>query len=153
MKLLLQTIPGNWKEVLGKTCSARLGHATHYKVKAGTAGLDVPCPMSLTIPPGQKGFKIHLGVRVEPDHHFWLVPRSSISKKHLRMSNSIGVIDKDYRGELILVVDNVKASAVNVLKGERLCQIVSMTGSQIRFSFGKVNMNTERGENGFGSTS
>ncbi|GMI00236.1 hypothetical protein TrST_g8625 [Triparma strigata] len=150
MKLILQTIRENWKEVLDKTC---VGESHNWRVKKGSAGLDIPCPMSLTIPPGQKGFRVHLGVRVEPDHHFWLVPRSSISKKHLRMSNSVGLIDMDYRGELIMVVDNVKASAVNVLKGERLCQIVAMNGSQISFSFGKVDMNTERGEGGFGSTS
>jgi len=150
MKLILQTDPENWEKVLEKTCET---HSDGWCVKAGSAGLDVPCPMSLTIPPGQKEYKIHLGVKVKPDSHFWLVPRSSISKKGLRMCNSVGLIDIDYRGELIMMVDNVKPQPKNVLKGERLCQIVSMTGSQIQFEFGSVLNDTERGEGGFGSTS
>ena len=151
MKLILQTNQDHWSGVLEKTCERT--DSGEWCVKNGSAGLDVPCPMSLTVPPGKQGFKIHLGVRVQPDHHFWLVPRSSISKTPLRMSNSIGLIDIDYRGELIMVVDNHKPIGYNVLKGHRLCQIVAMQGSQIQFEFGQVNMNTQRGEGGFGSTS
>lgn len=165
MFLILQTDPENWREVIEKTCEPYSDewrvkpygewcvNSDWWRVKPGSAGLDIPCPMNLTIPPGQKGFKIHLGVRVKSSWHFWLVPRSSISKTSLRMSNSVGLIDIDYRGELIMVVDNIKPRAVNVLKGTRLCQIVSMSGQKLMFRFGSVLNDTERGEGGFGSTS
>ena len=144
MHLILQTIPQNWENVIVKTCDPKPEPVGTWNVKQGSAGLDVPCPMSLTIPAGKLGFKIHLGVRIMPEHHFWLVPRSSIAKTSLRMSNTIGLINVGYRGELIMCVDNLKPIPVNVLKGTRLCQIVSMNGSNISFQFGNVMNETMR---------
>lgn len=152
MHLIIDSDPSYWQDSLKKTCFQNgLPNKNSWRVNEGNCGLDIPCPMNLTVPPGVKGFKIHLGVKVQPEHHFWLVPRSSISKTPLRMSNSIGLIDVSFRGELIFVVDNISTRTFDVLKGTRLCQIVSMTGSNIMFDFGSVNK-TNRGSGGFGST-
>ena len=51
----------------------------------------------------------------------------------------------------MFVVDNISTAPYVLKKGRRICQIVSMTGSQIRFTFGKVDQ-TDRGAGGFGST-
>lgn len=85
--------------------------------------------------------------------HYWMPPRSSISKTGLIMMNSIGVIDKSYRGELIAALWNSTDKEVTVEKGQRLVQIVSPTMD----SFSRVEVvnsldTTERGEGGFGST-
>lgn len=149
MHLVLHTIRENWVHVIKRTCETT---GSGLKVSSENAGLDIPCPMSIRIPKGTTGFKIHLGVKIKSDKHFLIVPRSSLSKTTLRMSNSVGVIDKGYRGELVFVVDNLKPIPVNVLKGQRLCQIIAPSLEQITFEFGSVTADTTRGENGFGST-
>ena len=153
MKLTLETNSDNWREVCEKLCTRRSIHGVldGWQVQAGNAGLDIPIPTDITVPPGKMGFKIHLGVKTQPGHHYWLAPRSSISKTPLRMSNSMGLIDISYRGELVFVVDNMKTLPYVLKKGRRICQIVSMTGSQIYFNFGKVNK-TKRGAGGLGSS-
>jgi len=109
------------------------------------------------IPMGLKArlVKISRGVggdSVETDSHFWLVPRSSIFKTPLMMANSVGVIDKSYRGELMAPVRS-NGSEYNVDIGERLFQIVAPDMGWIRYvkivdELGQ----TTRGEGGFGST-
>ena len=150
MHLILQTNPDDWAKP--KESAVFDGKKWTYSVNPENAGLDVPCPMSLTIQPGQRGVKIHLGVKAKPSKHFMIVPRSSISKTPLRMSNSVGIIDQTYRGELIFCVDNVSAQPFNVLKGMRLCQIIAPDLGPITFEFGMVRNDTTRGEGGFGST-
>ena len=151
LHLVLETDPDHWKETCEKVCRPTPACEGGWRVKAGNAGLDIPLGQNVTIPPGQKAFKIHLGVKVQPDHHYWLIPRSSMPKLKIRMANSVGLIDVSYRGELIFCVDNISMQPVVLKKGTRFCQIVSMTGSPIYFEFGKVNQ-TDRGSGGFGST-
>lgn len=64
------------------------------------------------------------------------------------MLNSIGVIDKGYRGELMAFLWNTTDAPVTVKKGERLVQIVSPDMGAIQ----KVVVVTVRGDGGFGST-
>ena len=149
MRLILETKEENWKEVCENLCEK--SKEGEWRVPEANAGLDIPIPETVTIPPGQKGYKVHLGVKVQPNYHYWLIPRSSIAKTPLRMSNSVGLIDISYRGELIFCVDNISSQPYVLKKGRRICQIVAMLGSQIYFEFGKVNK-TDRGSGGFGST-
>jgi len=89
---------------------------------------------------------------LKTDSHFWLVPRSSIYKTGLLMSNSIGVIDKSYRGELKAPVWSMTGNS-EVKRGDRLFQIVAPDMGWIR-NIRIVNSmsTTERGTGGFGST-
>ena len=92
---------------------------------------------------------------------YYLYPRSSISKTPLRMSNSIGIIDSGYRGEITAVVDNISSGnscttpsfRINAL--ERYFQICHPS----LMPFRAVMVNTieelgitSRGDGGFGST-
>jgi dUTPase len=103
------------------------------------AGVDVYCREDVEIAPGKMamlklglaakligpeygGVDPHWGART---YHYWLLPRSSISKKGLMMANSVGVIDRTYRGELMGAVVNVSGEPVKVARGERLFQIVA----------------------------
>ena len=90
-----------------------------------------------------------------------LLPRSSTgAKTDLRLSNSVGIIDSGYRGELCALLDNVNSDADNneqnnLKRFQRNFQIVSFTGYPIHVTL--VNKEedlggTERGEGGFGST-
>jgi dUTPase len=89
---------------------------------------------------------------LKTDAHFWLAPRSSIYKTGLMMGNSIGIIDKSYRGELKAPVWSLTGNS-NVSRGDRLFQIVAPDMGWIR----NVRIvdslpGTERGAGGFGST-
>jgi dUTP pyrophosphatase len=88
---------------------------------------------------------------------YYLYPRSSIIKTPLRLSNSVGIIDRGYRGEITAVVDNVDhtSNSYEVHAMERYFQIchptltpfkVVMVNSKEELGF------TQRGSGGFGST-
>jgi len=84
---------------------------------------------------------------------FYLYPRSSISKSHLRMANSVGIIDSTYRGNLIAVVDN-HGEVKHLDRGDRLFQVCN--GDLTPFDNIEIVSispdETKRGAGGFGST-
>lgn len=151
MKLIIEA---NDQELFKKEICEKLCEPTEngYVVPYGNAGLDIVMPVSVTVPVAQKNFKLHLGVKINSSGHSMLVLRSSAPKIGIRQSNSVGILDRDYRGELILCVDNVFMKSITIPKGKRICQLVALDGSQIEFEFGKVENDTQRGEGGFGST-
>ena len=89
---------------------------------------------------------------IKEDSHFWVLPRSSIYKTGLVMANSIGVIDKSYRGELKAPVFSHTGHST-VAHGDRLFQIVAPDMGWIRHVRVVDSLPaTERGQGGFGST-
>ena len=85
--------------------------------------------------------------------HYWMLPRSSLSKTGLMLCNSVGVIDRTYRGELMAYLWNTKSDIVSVSKGSRLVQIVAPDMGWIHHVEVVQELDsTERGEGGFGST-
>ena len=89
---------------------------------------------------------------IKTESHFWLLPRSSIYKTGLMMANSVGVIDKSYRGELKAPVWSMTGDS-NIGKGDRLFQIVAPDMGWIRHVRIVESMpETQRGTGGFGST-
>lgn len=102
---------------------------------------DVDGPMKLTS--FQKCFRPYL-----------IFPRSSMgAKTPLRLANSIGLIDADYRGNLKLCLDNLSDKPFVVEQGMRLVQLVQFTGRPFKtFQLVDSLNETERGEGGFGST-
>jgi dUTP pyrophosphatase len=128
------------------------GGRANYK---SDSGFDLYCPRDVIVP-ARGSAKIDLEVIVEPkfDGGYYLYPRSSISKTPLRLANSVGIIDNGYRGHLIAVVDNISQDDYTVKRGERLFQLChpSLKPFDVRI-VEKVDMNTERGAGGFGSTS
>ena len=59
---------------------------------------------------------------------YLLLPRSSVAKTPLRMSNSVGLIDSGYRGELKIVLDNTGTVDYPIRAGEKLAQIMPFSG-------------------------
>lgn len=118
------------------------------------SGYDLVIPDTIEVPPKTMGFKIHLGVSSKPTelHGYYLMPRSSIIKTPLRQSNSIGLIDAGYRGELIAAVDNYSDDTYLIEKGIRLFQLVFPNLQPFNVEFVNELDVTERGEGGFGST-
>ena len=83
---------------------------------------------------------------------YYLYPRSSISKTPLRMSNSTGIIDAGYRGNIIAKVDNISNEEYKIEKGTRLFQICSPSLEEIELEVVDELSETSRGTGGFGST-
>lgn len=125
----------------------------HSHFHDGDAGLDLFVVHEQSIQAGESTF-IHLQISCEnvEGKPYLLMPRSSISKTPLRLSNSIGLIDGGYRGEIIAAVDNIKEAAYKVSPGQRLFQLVAMDGSPIHFKIVNELSETSRGGGGFGST-
>jgi len=81
---------------------------------------------------------------------FYLYPRSSISKTELRLANSVGIIDRGYRGNLCAMFD-VKTPFV-AMKGQRFVQICEPSLEPFKVVIVDELDSTKRGEGGFGST-
>ena len=128
-------------------------YENHGHFHDGDAGLDLFVINEQTISGGESTL-IHLEIACETEEGrpYLLMPRSSIAKTPLRLSNSIGLIDGGYRGEIMAAVDNIKDEAYTVEPGQRLFQLVAMDGSPIHFEMVEVLSDTTRGEGGFGST-
>ena len=112
-------------------------YSEHGHFHSGDAGIDLYTLEDQLIEHGQTK-KIHFGIACEnlDSNPYLLIPRSSISKTPLRMSNSIGLIDAGYRGEIMASVDNIKKGITIPMKlknnsillsyrlnGKRVCPI------------------------------
>jgi len=128
-------------------------YENHSHYHEGDAGLDLFIVNEQTIEPGETTF-VHLQISCETvdGKPYLLMPRSSISKTPLRLSNSIGLIDGGYRGEIIAAVDNIKDQPYILEPGQRLFQLVGMDGSPVKFKMVDNLSATARGDGGFGST-
>jgi dUTP pyrophosphatase len=89
-----------------------------------------------------------------PEGHVLLVfSRSGHGFKHgLRLSNCVGVIDSDYRGELKVQLRNDTAIRFGFEPGDRVAQAMVVPVPQVEFSVVEQLTITERGQQGFGST-
>ncbi len=103
------------------------------------------------------------------DYDILAFPRSSVSKYNLVLANCIGLIDADYRGEVLLRfkyqwqpedyrirTDNLIEGIVNsnklYNKGDKICQLKVTKVEDVEFVLVNALDSTDRGEGGFGST-
>lgn len=108
----------------------------------------------VTIAPGQT-CKIPTGLALEiPIGYAGLIfARSGLACKHaLAPANKVGVIDSDYRGEVLVFLHNHGTVPQIVNAGDRIAQLVVVACPQADFLAVEELSNTARGENGFGST-
>lgn len=74
------------------------------------------------------------------------------SKRNLAPANKVGVVDSDYRGEVMVALHNHGTTAQTVEHGERIAQMVIAPFLQVSFVETEALSDTVRGEGGFGST-
>ena len=126
------------------------------------AGFDLFTPESVVIKNKTFGNKLDHGIKCAMTFNkkptaFYLYPRSSTgSKTPLRLSNSVGIIDSGYRGNIIALFDNFTENNYNVSIKDRLVQIC---GPNIMYPIYPILVenidelgDTSRGTSGFGST-
>lgn len=97
------------------------------------------------------------GISVEPPegYHLEIFPRSSVSKKNLVLANSIGVIDEDYRGEVLVrfkVLASNRYFFAKYHKGDRIGQLVLRKTQRAEYEWSEELTDTQRGTGGLGST-
>ena len=114
------------------------------------ACLDAP----LTINPHET-ILVHTGVAMEIPTGFagLIYARSGIaSKRGLAPANKVGVVDSDYRGEVMVALHNHSAAPQTIENGERIAQLVIAPYVVADFVVSDELDDTERGAGGFGST-
>lgn len=125
----------------------------HGHFHPGDAGLDLFVVEETTFFSGEtRPIRFRIACEPEKGQPYLLIPRSSIANTPLRMSNSIGLVDGGYRGELMAYCDNIKDIPFTVKPGQRLFQLVALDGSPIEFEIVNELTATRRGRGGFGST-
>lgn len=108
----------------------------------------------VTINPGETKF-IHTGLALEiPEGYAGLVyARSGLAcKKGIAPANKVGVIDSDYRGEIMVALYNHSGEAVTIESGERIAQLIITPFLTAQFDETDKLEDTDRGLGGFGST-
>lgn len=123
--------------------------------------------------PGSAGYDIHLirkhktvedvyffgtGISVQPPDGYYIdmVPRSSISKTGYMLTNSVGVIDADYRGEILVALRKIDPDTELLKLPSKMVQLILrplVHFDPVVFDCDEINLDdTERGSGGFGST-
>ena len=121
--------------------------------KLGDAGLDLTATSIISDDPFQITYGTGLAIEIPDDYVGLLFPRSSIRKMELQLSNSVGVIDSGYRGEIQFTFNKtggVPSKRYEV--GERIGQLVRMEYPEIELVEYKELSSSERGSGGFGSS-
>lgn len=124
--------------------------------KDGDAGLDLVATTMNVIREHSTGisdkvvYGTGLAFEIPKGYVGLLFPRSSVSKKHLTLANSVGVLDSGYRGEVSFVFKKDGWNQYDV--GDRIGQIIIIPHPEVEFKEVDELSETERGEGGFGST-
>lgn len=94
-----------------------------------------------------------LAMAIPWDTFLGIYPRSGLSsKKGLRPANCVGVIDSDYRGEVMVALHNDSNEVQTIQNGERIAQAIIQPRYAIDFRIKDELLGTDRGSQGFGST-
>ena len=127
---------------------------TYGTSQAAGADLYALCDGDICIEAGQT-VMVHTGLAVEvPEGYAGLVyARSGMaSKRGLAPANKVGVIDPDYRGEVMVALHNHGKTKQTVTNGERIAQLVIAPFLHAEFCEQTELSDTARGAGGFGST-
>lgn len=107
------------------------------------------------------GIKLHIGSdnihRLYTDIGVYgaIMPRSGLGFKHfVRLANTVGVIDANYQGEIMIKVRNEGYDTLTIERGDRICQMVfHIYRKDVQFEeVESFDEETQRGEGGFGSS-
>lgn len=142
--------------MIGRKMNVRLSDCAELPRYAheGDAGLDLRITHDVTLNPGERA-TVGTGLAVEiPQGCVGLVfPRSGLASKHgITLSNSVGVIDSGYRGEIGATLLNQSDETATLDAGTRVCQLIVMPFVPCELVPCEELTETERGAAGFGST-
>lgn len=121
--------------------------------KPGDAGADLVAT-SVELKDNQVIYGTGLAVEIPEGMVGLVFPRSSVRNYDLFMSNSVGVIDSGYRGEIMVTFNVKNPSGIQEIytEGDRIAQLVIMPVPLIQYKEVDELSETQRGEQGHGST-
>ena len=117
------------------------------------SGLDLCTPIDFTILGRGGSYTIDTGVHIE-------LPRNTYgkieSKSGLNVNHGIvscgGVIDEGYTGSIKVKLYNLGRKPYTFNRGDKIAQLIVQPCLYVPVEIGEINKNTDRGDNGFGST-
>lgn len=128
-----------------------------FYASAGAAAMDLcACIDSpVEVAPGTL-VSIPTGIAISlpnPEFVALVFARSGLGIKHgICLSNGVGVIDSDYRGEISVGLTNLSQTSYTIQPGDRIAQLAVMPVAQVQLDWVEELSETGRGTGGFGST-
>jgi dUTP pyrophosphatase len=121
---------------------------------AHAAGMDVVAAESIILAPGARhAVATGFAIAIPQGYEVQVRPRSGLALRHgITCLNTPGTIDDDYRGEVKVILANLGDQAFEVIRGERIAQLVPAPVVRARFVEAETLDETDRGGGGFGST-
>lgn len=141
-----------------KIALKRLPHGAGLPLPAyasdGAAGMDIVAAESLTLAPGARhAVATGFAMAIPAGYEVQVRPRSGLALKHgITCLNSPGTIDSDYRGEVKVILANLGDQPFDILRGDRIAQLVPAPVQRAAFLETDNLDDTTRGTGGFGST-
>ena len=134
----------------------RPGAQLPQRQTAGSAGFDLCACIQepVVLEPGDSAlFPTGLAAEIPQGHVGLIFTRSGLGVKHgIALSNGVGVIDSDYRGEIRVGLTNLSDTPYTVQPGDRVAQLAVMPVVRARVVQAQELDETGRGAGGFGST-
>jgi dUTP pyrophosphatase len=136
----------------------RLAHGSGLPLPAyassHAAGMDVVAAETLTLAPGARhAVATGFAIAIPEGYEVQVRPRSGLALKHgITCLNTPGTIDADYRGEVKVILANLGDRPFEVVRGERIAQLVPALVTRASFAETESLDETDRGAGGFGST-
>lgn len=123
----------------------------------GSAGLDLHacCDAAVFLSSGDTHlFPTGVSIYIEDPHIAGLViPRSGLGHKHgIVLGNTVGLIDSDYQGPLMVSLRNTGKDRYIVMPGDRIAQLILIPVMEVEFEEILEFTPTQRGDKGYGST-
>ena len=118
------------------------------------AGMDLYALDAVTVEAGQTVL-VHTGIALAIPEGYagFIYARSGLAtKRSLAPANKVGVVDADYRGEIMVALHNHGTVPQTVDAGERVAQMVVAPFLPVEFALAETLDETARAEGGFGST-
>lgn len=124
------------------------------KAHPSDSGFDLVTPEDVCVwPRSLQQVNTFVRIQLEPGYEAQVRSRSGLAlNKSLFVINSPGTIDSQYTGHIIVLLYNLGAKKVILNKGDKIAQMVIQKIPDVELEEGNINLETERGEGGFGST-
>jgi dUTP pyrophosphatase len=132
------------------------GMALPSRAHASDAGLDLTAMAVEAARPGV--YRVDTGISIQPPEGYYceVVPRSSIFKTDFVQANSVGIIDPDYRGRILVLLRYLGAgdgaAQAQALVGSRIAQLILRRSEAVEVEACDTLDDTARGGGGFGSS-
>lgn len=133
--------------------AAGMDICAYFKNKEWAYGIGTDNIYYRLMPNETKLMPTGIKVAIPDGYEMQVRPRSGLSlKTKLRIANSPGTVDADYRGEVCIIMENISDCDIVITHGDRIAQLVFAPVVQANLEVVDSLDETARGEGGFGST-